>query len=72
MRKEIVLQKRIKRLGCIWKDHNRYDTIDHARSLNMARAALVDRRTGALGETSYTKKREWRVVVREIVEHVIE
>ena len=72
MRKEIVLQKRIKRLGCIWKDHYHYNTTDHARSLDIARAALIDRRTGALGEVPYTKKREWRVIVREIVEHVIE
>ena len=71
--KLVVLQCRIKRLGCPWKDYMQYGTDEQIANVDSARQALQTVRPGGtIAEDSYIKKREWRVVIKETTEHVVE
>ena len=66
--KLVVLQRRIKRLGCIWKDHTYYPLAEMAP----AKQDLAKYNPGGVYSTdNYVKKREWRLVIRETIEQVI-
>jgi hypothetical protein len=50
-----------------------YGTDKHIANVDSARQALQTVRSGgSLAEDSYVKKREWRVVIKETIEHVVE
>jgi hypothetical protein len=71
--KTIVLQARIKRQGCAWKDYFDYGDANNLEALDKARTDLIRRQSGGLfAEASYVKRRNWRVIIKEIIEHVIE
>jgi hypothetical protein len=71
--KTVVLQSRIKRLGCIWKDRTDYGDADDIRCIDKARQALeMYYKPGQPGtDVPYIKNREWRVAIKETSYHVV-
>jgi hypothetical protein len=50
-----------------------YGTDEQIANVDSARQALQTVRPGGtIAEDSYIKKREWRVVIKETTEHVVE
>jgi hypothetical protein len=69
----IVLQNRIRRQGCVWKDYRVYSFQNELKALDAARTELIAIQPGGVfAECPSTQRRDWRVIVRETKEHVIE
>jgi hypothetical protein len=68
----VILQGKLKSRSQ-WRDYLQFRDPDERKALGQARTELLWRRPGGIyGEAYYYMKRDWRVIIREIIEHEIE